>query len=54
MARQIRTQVRLTPQITIEMWEKQSGKCVYCNQTMIVRDKWLQPTIEHIIPRSEG
>lgn len=53
MARQIRTQVRLAPQITIEMWEKQSGKCVYCNQTMIVRDKWRQPTIEHIVPRSE-
>lgn len=52
--RQARTQIRLTPQITIEMWEKQKGKCIYCERTMIARDKWLQPTIEHIVPRSEG
>ena len=52
--RQQRQQIRLTPQITIEMWEKQNGKCIYCERTMIARDKWLQPTIEHIIPRSEG
>ena len=48
-----RKQVRLPPQITIDMWERQNGKCFYCNQKMILRDKWLQPTIEHIVPRSE-
>jgi 5-methylcytosine-specific restriction endonuclease McrA len=49
-----RQRVLLAPQISIEMWTRQNGKCVYCNRTMIVRDKWLQPTIEHIIPRDKG
>jgi hypothetical protein len=47
-------QVKYSASFIIQMFQKQKGRCIYCNHSLIVGDKYRKPTIEHITPKSQG
>jgi hypothetical protein len=46
--------LKFSASFIIQMFQKQKGRCIYCNHSLIVGDKYRKPTIEHITPKSQG
>lgn len=46
--------IKLSTNQTLQLWTEQKGRCIYCNHSLILWDKYRKPTIEHIIPKSKG
>ena len=37
---------------SVQMWQSQKWKCIYCNHSMILDSRDRHPTLEHITPKS--